>query len=190
MYCQYCGKIIDDYSTVCSKCGAPVANPKVRPGKGSQIPYPAQQAQAPAPEPAPAPAPMPQAQPDSIPKDMKVARKNKNGLGIAGFTLSILGIFLGPALIFNLVGFILSAVGVGLRHRYEKRNGLAVAGLVISLIFLLLWAAVYALAIMIIMKYGEVDMLGTLSTWDELIDWITNMFDALTAESAVAMAII
>lgn len=59
-----------------------------------------------------------------------------NGIGIAGFVLSIVAIFLGWIPVFGwiiwLLGLILSAVGV-----FKTPKGLAIAGLVISLIGLL-----------------------------------------------------
>lgn len=60
-----------------------------------------------------------------------------NGLGIAGFVLSIVAIFFGWIPLFGwtvwLLGLVFSAIGV-----FKKPNGLAIAGLAISLFGILL----------------------------------------------------
>ena len=69
--------------------------------------------------------------------------KPSNGIGIAGFVLALLALFLGwiPFLgwVMWIVGLILSAVGMTKRPR-----GLAIAGLVISLVGLILMLVVFA----------------------------------------------
>ncbi|MDR2847467.1 MAG: hypothetical protein LBV39_00015 [Bacteroidales bacterium] len=64
-----------------------------------------------------------------------------NGIGIAGFVLSLIAVFLFwvPVLDWILwaLGLILSSVGV-----FKKPRGLAIAGLVISLVCLILIVAV------------------------------------------------
>lgn len=65
-----------------------------------------------------------------------------NGLGVAGFVLALIALFLGwvPVLgwILWLLGLILSACGL-----FKSPRGLAIAGLVISLIGLLLLLLVF-----------------------------------------------
>lgn len=65
------------------------------------------------------------------------AENKSNGIGIAGFVLALLGLFLGwiPVLgwILWALGLILSGVGIT-----RKPKGLAIAGLVISLIGLII----------------------------------------------------
>lgn len=67
---------------------------------------------------------------------------NKNGVGIAGFVLALIAIFLGwvPVLgwIIWVLGLILSFVGV-----FKKPRGMAIAGLVISLIGIILLLTVF-----------------------------------------------
>lgn len=66
-----------------------------------------------------------------------------NGIGVAGFILALLALFLGwiPILgwVMWLLGLILSGVGMTRRPR-----GLAIAGLVISMIGLILLVVVFA----------------------------------------------
>ncbi|MDO9553372.1 hypothetical protein [Rhodonellum sp.] len=70
------------------------------------------------------------------------SENQSNGLGTAGFVLSLIGIFLGwiPVLgwIIWFLGLILSFVGV-----FKAPKGLAIAGLVISLIGIILLIAVF-----------------------------------------------
>lgn len=65
-----------------------------------------------------------------------------NGVGVAGFVLALLAIFLGwiPVLgwILWLLGLVLSIVGM-----FKQPKGLAIAGLVISLIGIILLIAVF-----------------------------------------------
>lgn len=72
--------------------------------------------------------------------------KQKNGIGVAGFILALIAVFIGWIPVFGwiiwLIGLILSFVGV-----FRMPKGLAIAGLVISLIgiFLLLsFSAIFA----------------------------------------------
>ncbi|MCD8285929.1 MAG: zinc ribbon domain-containing protein [Clostridia bacterium] len=214
MYCQYCGKIIDDYATVCSKCGAHVANPKVRPVAQKQMPYPtyqqaqAQQAQAQQTQAQQAQAwqtqaqqaqawqaQAPQAQDEVQPAAEEAVQENtrRNGFGVAGFTLSIFSIVLGPVIIFNLLGIIFSAIGVAKRPNYGRRNGLAVAGLVISIVFLVIWVVAIVLAFMYAQDMGWIDMLADVETWEDFTLWVQMIFDSLkegAEEGAVMMALI
>ena len=62
-----------------------------------------------------------------------VNQKESNGTGMAGFVLSIMGLFLGWIPVFGWIvwflGIILSFIGV-----FKRPKGFAIAGLVISLI--------------------------------------------------------
>lgn len=68
-----------------------------------------------------------------------------NGIGVAGFVLALLALFLGwiPVLgwILWILGLVLSCVGV-----FKTPKGLAIAGLVISLLGLILLLFVFAAA--------------------------------------------
>lgn len=71
--------------------------------------------------------------------------KKTNGIGLTGFILAILGLFLGwiPVLgwIVWILGLIFSAIGM-----FKKPKGLAIAGLVISLIGVILIVVVFGAA--------------------------------------------
>ena len=71
-----------------------------------------------------------------------VKEKGSNGLGLAGFILSVIGLLLGIlhpiALISLLIGFILSFIGL-----FRKPREFAIAGFIISSICILL--AVFAI---------------------------------------------
>lgn len=68
--------------------------------------------------------------------------KKSNGVGIAGFVLALISLFLGwvPVLgwIIWILGLILSFAGIFIRPR-----GLAIAGLIISLVGLILLLVIY-----------------------------------------------
>lgn len=63
-------------------------------------------------------------------------RTPSNGVGIAGFVISIVGFFIGWIPVWGwviwIVGLVLSSVGM-----YRRPRGLAIAGLVISLVSVL-----------------------------------------------------
>lgn len=69
--------------------------------------------------------------------------KETNGIGIAGFVLALIALFLGWIPVFGWViwflGFILSLVGV-----FRKPKGLAIAGLVISFLGIILLIVAFA----------------------------------------------
>jgi hypothetical protein len=73
------------------------------------------------------------------------AEKKGNGMGVAGFVLALIALFLGwvPILgwILWLLGLIFSIVGM-----FKKPKGLAIAGLVISLIGIILIIFVFGVA--------------------------------------------
>lgn len=64
--------------------------------------------------------------------------EQSNGIGVAGFILSILALFLGwiPFIgwVMWVLGLIFSAIGISKAKKIKKGMGLSVAGLVISLI--------------------------------------------------------
>ena len=73
----------------------------------------------------------------------KPEKKSVNGLGIAGFIISLLSLWLGMYFcIASIVGLALSAVGVAVRNKHSV-NGLAIAGLVLSIISLVIWGLVW-----------------------------------------------
>lgn len=66
-----------------------------------------------------------------------------NGLGIAGFVVSLVSLWLGLYFcIASVVGLILSAVAVAKREKYSL-GGLAIAGLVVSIVSLMIWVVVW-----------------------------------------------
>ena len=77
-------------------------------------------------------------------------KKPINGLGIAGFVVSILSLWLGMYFcIASIIGLVLSSVAVALRNKYSL-NGLAIAGLVISCISVFIWGIIWIAAASII----------------------------------------
>lgn len=83
--------------------------------------------------------PFPQAYPQSIPTPVAPSGRRKNGMGIAGFVLSLLALVLGGvpgvnAILF-LLSLIFSIIGVSKKNR---KKGLAIAGLAISVVVLIL----------------------------------------------------
>ncbi len=70
-------------------------------------------------------------------------KKPVNGLGIAGFVVSILSLYFSVFFcIASVIGIILSAIGVAQKEKHSV-NGLAIAGLVISFISLFVWGIVW-----------------------------------------------
>lgn len=70
-------------------------------------------------------------------------KKSVNGLGIAGFVVSLVLLWLGLYFcIASVVGLILSAVAVAKREKYSL-GGLAIAGLVVSIVSLMIWVVVW-----------------------------------------------
>lgn len=97
----------------------------------------------------PAPAPNPQA-------TQPVAKK-VNGLGIAGFVVALLSLWLGVYFcIASIIGLTLSAVAMGLRKRYNSCNGLAIAGLVIGIISVVIWGIIWIAAASILAEFGMI----------------------------------
>ena len=71
------------------------------------------------------------------------SENKSNGIGTAGFVLSLIALFLGWVPVFGwliwLLGLILSFIGI-----FKNPKGLSIAGLIISFICLMLLVFVYA----------------------------------------------
>ena len=75
-------------------------------------------------------------------------QKGKNGLGIAGFILALIGLILSWIPVVNIfgivlcgIGFLLSLIGLFLKN---KKKGLAIVGLLFSIAGVVLFYLVYA----------------------------------------------
>ena len=82
-------------------------------------------------------------------------KSNSNGLGVAGFVLALIGLFIGwvPALgwIIWLLGAIFSFAGL-----FKQPRGLAIAGFVISFIDLLLLLLVFGAGLSLLGALGAI----------------------------------
>ncbi len=153
--CPNCGASCADGTKFCSNCGgqlpAPVQQPAAQPVQPAyQQPAPQPVYQQPAPHPVyqqpvsqPAPQPVviqPAAQPVqpvyAQPITQPVVKKEKkNGLCVAGFILSLVG--LATLGITCPIGFLLCAIGLIVAIvKKQKGKGLAIAGLIISAIII------------------------------------------------------
>jgi hypothetical protein len=87
-------------------------------------------------QPQPQPQPQPQVQPQQIIINQQAPAPQKNGLGVAGFVLALLGVIFCwvPVLgwILWVLGLIFSIIGM-----FRRPKGLAIAGLVLSCIDLI-----------------------------------------------------
>ena len=140
--CPFCGQVINAAAIKCKYCGKWLENPQPAQPEGQS-----HQQTTPPPPPPPQqnwqgqqpnyqqqytqqPQP-PYQQPYYVEEPRKI-----NGLGITGFILALLGIFLGwiPVLgwLVWLLGLIFSFIGV-----FKVPRGLAIAGLILSLLGLL-----------------------------------------------------
>ena len=71
-------------------------------------------------------------------------QKTLNGIGLAGFVVSLLSLWLGMYFcIASVVGLVLSVVGMYNAKKCSSCNGLAVAGLVIGIISVVIWGLVW-----------------------------------------------
>lgn len=71
------------------------------------------------------------------------SKKPINGVGIAGFIVSLISIWLGIYFcIVSIVGFVLSIVSVAMMNKYSL-NGFAIAGLAIGTVSLISWGIVW-----------------------------------------------
>lgn len=73
--------------------------------------------------------------------EKKQKTQSQNGFAIAGFILSLVGLFIFP-LLFCTLGIIFSAIG--LKSDYK---GLAIAGVILGVVGLVLWLALVALVV-------------------------------------------
>ena len=128
MYCKHCGKQIPDDAAVCPECGKPTgeqpqgasADRVYCKNCGKEV------------DPKAVVCPYCGAQ-------IVTEKKPVNGLGIAGFIVSIVSLWSGAFFgIVPLVGLILSAIGVAQRDNYSS-SGFATAGLIISIVTLVFW---------------------------------------------------
>ena len=113
MFCKHCGKEIDGRAEICPYCGVSTK----KQGKfcaycGNEIgeetfvcPY----------------------------CGIRIEEKT-NGLGIAGFVLSLVSLAFMYMAVLQVIAFVFAVIAVGGRKKYCRANGLAVAGLVISCI--------------------------------------------------------
>lgn len=70
-------------------------------------------------------------------------KKPVNGLGIAGFVISLLSMYLSVYFcIASIVGLVLSTIGYAKRKNHSL-NGLALAGIIISIVTFVIWAIVW-----------------------------------------------
>lgn len=154
--CPNCGASCADGTKFCSSCGSPLPAPVQQPAAQPVQPVYQQPAPQPAAQPVyqqpvyqqpvaqPAPQPViiqPVAQPVqpvyAQPITQPVVKKEKkNGLCVAGFVLSLIG--LGCLGITCPIGFLLSLIGLIVAiAKKQKGKGFAIAGLIISAIIML-----------------------------------------------------
>ena len=125
MFCKHCGKEIDDRAEICPYCGVSTK----KQGKfcaycGNEVednavicPY----------------------------CGVRLCGERTNGLGIAGFVLSLVSLIYGIILVFQSIAFVFAVIAVCGRKKYSRANGLAVAGLVISCVSVVLYSIVFCL---------------------------------------------
>lgn len=69
--------------------------------------------------------------------------KPVNGMGITGFVIGLLSLFLGALYcIPPIVGIVISGIGISRSTQY-RLNGFAVTGLILSIIALLIWGSAF-----------------------------------------------
>ena len=118
MYCGKCGSIIPNGNTFCSKCGSPINDPSAQP------------------------LVQPYAQPvQTIPVIMvnqPEPVKKSNSAAVSGLAFGIVALALCwipyVGVVFSIVGFILSIVGITKIRDCNSGNGSAITGLVLSII--------------------------------------------------------
>ena len=134
MFCPKCGAQNVDDAKFCVNCGSQIEKPEGEQAQMEQAPI----VQSSATETAPA-APV---------------KTRMSGCAIAGFVLSLVGLFTGSygALICGILGIVFSAIGMRAAsiNPQVKGKGLAIAGLVISiveagiiLVFMLLFVSAF-----------------------------------------------
>ncbi len=142
MYCRKCGKQIDDEAVVCPNCGVLA----VRRGAGFYG-QPVQPVVQPV---------QPVQQPVQVTNGQDIPEaKGVNGLGIAGFVVGLLSLFLGFLFCLPAVtGLIISILAVMDVKKRKSCNGLAIAGLVLSGIALAGWFVFFARLFIIMIIFG------------------------------------
>ncbi len=135
MYCRKCGKEIPDDSAFCTACGAAQNPQNAQAGLNgpAQMPYQYNPYQPPV-----APPPMYYPYPPAPPQE----KTRYNGYGIAGFVLSLCGLFGG--LLYGILGLIFSCIGRKKRAQFNSCNTLAKAGMIISIIAIVIYVVVFA----------------------------------------------
>ena len=120
-YCNQCGAEMPDVAKFCGECGYPLEN-----GQGVQQRDVYQQ-------PMSQPTYQQQPQPTTV-----IIQSQTNGLGAAGFVVSLIGLF---TFYIPVFGWIIMMTGIFLSGYGKKKEpkGLAVAGTVISVINVILW---------------------------------------------------
>ena len=119
MYCKYCGKQLADEAIACTACGRPTDNYKRMRAAAPVRTTPAQTVQPAQPAPA---------------------EKRTNNFAIAGFVVSLLGLWLGALFcIAPAVGLVLSSLALKNSKRCNSCNGLGIAGLVLAICGIVIW---------------------------------------------------
>ena len=123
--CPKCGRLVSDTLSNCPGCNASLTNAPQQSGTQQSIYV-------------------------NVPE-----KSNSNGLGVAGFVLALIGLFIGwvPALgwIIWLLGAIFSFAGL-----FKQPRGLAIAGFVISFIDLLLLLLVFGAGLSLLGALGAI----------------------------------
>ena len=123
--CPKCGRLVSDTLSNCPGCNASLTNVPQQSGTQQSIYV------------------------------KKTKKSNSNGLGVAGFVLALIGLFIGwvPALgwIIWLLGAIFSFAGL-----FKQPRGLAIAGFVISFIDLLLLLLVFGAGLSLLGALGAI----------------------------------
>ena len=123
--CPKCGRLVSDTLSNCPGCNASLTNVPQQSGTQQSIYV-------------------------NVPE-----KSNSNGLGVAGFVLALIGLFIGwvPALgwIIWLLGAIFSFAGL-----FKQPRGLAIAGFVISFIDLLLLLLVFGAGLSLLGALGDI----------------------------------
>ena len=168
MFCNFCGKEVDEGTQTCPHCGADLkadtsatADPVKEEPVAEVAPAAAEPAPAPAPKPAPAPAAAPKPAPAPAPKPQAPVQQElkPNGMALAGFILAILSfVFTAAGPLLLLLGFIFSIVGLVRCKKGYNRKGFAIAGLIIST--LSIGMAILFFAVLLPMVIGMLGELG------------------------------
>lgn len=122
MFCQHCGKQIEDDATFCPNCGAKVGAAPAPEGEKDEFF-----------KDVPAPAPTPVQQQQAVPQQTYYAQQpaKTNTLAIVGFIMSFF---------VTIAGLICSIIGLKQCNQTgEGGKGLAIAGIVISAVAMVIY---------------------------------------------------